>query len=365
VDALLEAGITPFVTLNHWDMPQALMTGEDDGGWLARSTAEAFAEYADAVTARLGDRVSRWITQCEPWIVQLLGYQLGLHAPGIADVARSVIAGHHVLLGHGLAAEVIAANVPDPQVGVASSLFPCVPATDTEPDRAAAHASDGYVNRWYLDPLAGKGYPTDTRELWEGVLARRGAGFTLDDVILDGDEGIIGRRLDFIGVNYYTRRVCAAASGGDFPWKVVGPTGDVARSDEGWEIAPRAFTDLLLRLDRDYDHRPLVVTENGAVFGDGPTHDGKVHDNRRIAFLRDHLEALAEAMSQGVTVLGYLHWSLLDNFEWALGYRPRFGLTYVDYRTGERIPKDSARYYGQVARTGRIPAADPAIPAFG
>jgi beta-glucosidase len=368
VDALLAAGITPLITLNHWDMPQALMRSETDGGWLARSTAEAFTEYVAAVTARLGDRVNRWITQCEPWIVQLLGYQIGLHAPGIKDLPRSVIAGHHVLLGHGLAVEAINANVSAAQIGVALSLFPCTPASDSADDAAAAWGSDGYVNRWYLDPLTGRGYPADTRALWEEIIERESGGFSLDEVILPGDEAIIGRQLDFIGVNYYTRRVCAAAEVGPdraFPWAVVGPSGDVARSDEGWEIVPDQLRQLLLRLDRDYDHRPLIITENGGVFCDTPMHDRRVHDNRRIAFIRGHLRAVAEAISQGATVLGYMHWSLLDNFEWALGYRPRFGLSYLDYATGQRTLKDSAYFYGEIARTGQIPAADPAIVPYG
>lgn len=362
VDALLEVGIKPLITLNHWDMPSALTPAPGRGGWLDRATASAFAEYAGAVTGRLGDRVGHWITQCEPWIIQLLGYQLGLHAPGVKDLARSVVAGHHVLLGHGLAAQAIAANSPAAQIGVALSLFPCVPDSDCEADRQAAWGSDGYVNRWYLDPLAALGYPADTRRLWEGVLAGSGAGFGTEDFILPGDEAVIGSRLDFIGVNYYTRRVCAAAApgaAGPFPWAVVGPRGDVPRTDEGWEIAPDALRDLLIRLDRDYGGRPLVVTENGAVFGDAPTHDGRVHDVRRVAFIRSHLRAIAQAMAAGARVTGYMHWSLLDNFEWALGYRPRFGLTHVDYASGRRTLKDSAWFYRQVAATGTAPKEDP------
>ncbi|MDR2348261.1 MAG: family 1 glycosylhydrolase, partial [Bifidobacteriaceae bacterium] len=244
----------------------------------------------------------------------------------------------------------------------------CVPATDSEADRRAAWASDGYVNRWYLDPLTGRGYPEDTRRLWERVLAERRPGFALEDWISSKDEALIGRRLDFIGVNYYTRRVCAAAATGPdhpFPWDVVGPTGDVPRTDEGWEIVPEALRDLLVRLHRDYDGRPAVVTENGAVFGDAPTHDGRVHDVRRVAFIRDHLTAVREAMAAGADVRGYMHWSLLDNFEWALGYRPRFGLTHVDYASGARTLKDSALFYGQVALTNTIPPQGPEIRPYG
>ncbi|WP_051425493.1 GH1 family beta-glucosidase [Jiangella gansuensis] len=357
VDALLDRGVAPVLTLNHWDMPQALMA---DGGWAARSSVDAFAEYTAAVADRLADRVEWWITQNEPWIIALLGYQLGLHAPGVRDLGASVAAGHHVLLAHGAGADVLRAH-PGTQVGAALSLFPCDPATFTEQDAAAAWGSDGYVNRWYLDPLAGRGYPADMREHYERALGR-----PLTE-IRDGDEAAIGGRSDFLGVNYYTRRVMAAAEpapGRPFPWRVVGPSGDVARTDEGWEIAPASFRDLLIRLHREYQ-LPVVVTENGGVFGDTPAHDGRVHDVRRSAFLRDHVEALGQALAAGADVRGYLHWSLLDNFEWALGYRPRFGLVHVDYVTGRRTIKDSARLYARIARTGALPADDEPIAPFG
>lgn len=365
VDALLDAGITPILTLNHWDMPQTLMSHD---GWVGRESVAAFGEYTSAVVDRLGDRVDRWITQNEPWIIQLLGYQLGLHAPGIADLGKSVTAGHHVLLAHGLGADVIRAARPDAQIGVALSLFPCTPATARAADIEAARGSDGYVNRWYLDPLYGRGYPADMRSHWDRALSMTGSETRLEDVILVGDEAAIGGRMDFVGVNFYTRRVCAAAAvtpDRPFPWAVVGPSGDVPRSDEGWEVAPDSFRDLLLRLDEEYDHPQIVVTENGGSFGDGPTHDGQVHDNRRIAYLRGHLGAVAEARALGADVKGYMQWSLLDNFEWALGYRPRFGLVHVDYATGRRTLKDSARFYAEVVRTGEIPERDPSFAQFG
>ncbi|TDE12677.1 GH1 family beta-glucosidase [Jiangella asiatica] len=357
VDALLERGVTPVLTLNHWDLPQALMA---DGGWAARSTVDAFAELTVAVADRLADRVEWWITQNEPWIIALLGYHLGLHAPGVRDLGASVAAGHHVMLAHGAGADVLRAH-RGAKVGVALSLFPCDAATPSEEDAAAARGSDGYVNRWYLDPLFGRGYPVDMREHYERALGRE-----LTE-IRDGDEGAIAGRCDVLGVNYYTRRVVAAAEPGPdrpFPWRVVGPSGDVARTDEGWEIAPDSFRDLLLRLHHEYG-TPVLITENGGVFGDAPTHDGRVHDVRRSAFLRGHVAAMAEAMAAGADVRGYLHWSLLDNFEWSLGYRPRFGLVHVDYATGRRTVKDSARLYARVARDGKLPADDEPIAAFG
>lgn len=357
VDALLERHIVPVLTLNHWDMPQALMA---DGGWAGRSSVDAFAEYATAVADRLADRVSWWITQNEPWVVSLLGYRLGIHAPGVRDLAASVVAGHHMMLGHGVVADLLRPR--GVRVGVALNLLPCVPATGSASDAAAAWGSDGYCNRWYLDVLAGHGYPPDTREHYERALGRE-----LTE-IRDGDEAAIGGRSDFLGVNFYTRRVVAAAPVTDqrpFPWVVLAGSPDVQRTDEGREVVPEALGDLLVRLHREYAGLPVLVTENGAAYGDAPVHDGRVHDVRRQAFLRRHLQAIAEAMAAGADVRGYFHWSLLDNFEWALGYRPRFGLVHVDYRTGQRTLKDSGRVYGEVARTGVLPADEPTAEPYG
>jgi beta-glucosidase len=360
LDALLERGVVPVVSLNHWDMPEALMA---DGGWAGRSSVDAFAEYAAAVADRLGDRVPWWITQNEPWIIALLGYQVGVHAPGVKDLRASVAAGHHVLLGHGAAADVIHDRVPSAKVGCTLSLFPCDPVSDDPADVDAAWGSDGYVNRWYLDPLLGKGYPDDMRGHYERAL---GAG--LDDIVHPGDVELIGGRSDFIGANYYSRRVMAAAEPGPgrpFPWQVVPPRHETEYTDGGWEYAPDNLRRLLLRLHEDYPGVPLVVTENGAVYGDTPMHDGLVHDNRRTRFLLDHLAAVGAAMEAGADVRGYFYWSLMDNFEWALGYRPRFGLTFVDYATGKRTVKDSGRVYAEIARTGRLPESLPTIAPFG
>lgn len=349
IDALLDAGITPMVTLNHWDMPQALMA---DRGWVGRSSVGAFAEFTQAAADRLADRVKWWIPQNEPWIVALLGYQLGLHAPGIADLGDSVAAGHHVLLAHGAGADILH-QFAGTHVGSALSLFPCDPATDSEEDAAAAWGSDGYVNRWYLDPLLGDGYPRDMWEHYETAIGRP------LDMIKDGDEQLISGRSDFLGINYYTRRVMAAkapTAAAPLPWRVVGPQGDVPRTDEGWEVAPDSFRQLLVRLSNDYPGVPLYITENGAVSGDAPSHDGRVYDTRRARYLLSHVSAMRDAIAEGADVRGYFHWSLLDNFEWSLGYRPRFGLVHVDYATGARTIKESARVYAEIARTGVVPA---------
>lgn len=383
VDQLLAAEIAPVLTLNHWDMPQALMKlrgkfdatepgrkrgGADPiparGGWMSRDCIDAFAEYTAAVAGRLGDRIAYWVPQSEPWIVQLLGYHLGLHAPGIADLARSVVAGHHVMLSQGVAADVLHSMLPNAQVGASPNLLPCIPATDSPADAAAAWASDGYCNRWILDPLFGRGYPADMRALWEAVLRRQGVPFTLDDVILPGDEDAIGGRLDFLGVNFYERRICAAVPVGDdglptderdFPWKLLDPPASSARTDLGWEVTPNTLTDLLKRVHNEYDAPRIIITENGAAYYDEPGPDGRVRDTRRIDYLRAHLAAVLDARAAGVRVEGYLTWSLLDNFEWAMGYKPRFGLVHVDYATGKRTVKDSGRFIAEVTHTRSLP----------
>ncbi|GAA4424534.1 GH1 family beta-glucosidase [Georgenia halophila] len=357
VDGLLERGIVPVLTLNHWDMPQALMAS---GGWAGRESVAAFGEYTQEVAERLADRVEWWITQNEPWIIALLGYRLGLHAPGVTDLRASAAAGHHVLLGHGAGADVLR-SFPGTRVGAALNLLPCVPATDSAADAEAAVGSDGYCNRWYLDPLLREGYPEDMHRHWE-----RAIGGPLD-FIHDGDEAAISGRSDFLGVNYYTRRVMVAAKPGPgrpFPWQVVSPGGDVARTDDGSEIAPQAFEDLLLRIHHEYPGTPVIVTENGGAFGETPTHDGRVHDTRRIAQLRDHVSAMSRAIEAGADVRGYTYWSLMDNLEWAMGYRPRYGLTYIDYPTGCRTIKDSGHYYAELVRTGQLPPP-PTVEPFG
>jgi beta-glucosidase len=326
LDVLLESGIDPLVTLYHWDLPRAL-------DWRDRDTVGRFAEYAAAAFDAYGDRVTRWVTINEPWIVGLLGYQLGLHAPGVRDLAASVAVMHHLLLAHGLAAQALSAG----EIGIAFSLFPHYP--ESAADEEAARLSDGYVNRWFLDPVLKGSYPEDMRALYEervGPLS----------FVADGDLGTIAARSDFVGVNFYTRRVVRAAPCREpFPWEVV-TLGDREHTGGNWEIVPEAFGDLLRRLRDDYG-TPILITENGGIFPE------PLHDESRIDYLRAHLEVLHDAIADGVDVRGYYHWSLMDNFEWALGYEPRFGLVHVDYATQERTPKDSARWYaGVAARNG-------------
>jgi beta-glucosidase len=333
VDELLGAGITPYATLYHWDLPQAL---QDSGGWPARSTAEAFVEYAGVVAEALGDRVLHWMTFNEPWVSAWVGHLEGRHAPGHKDMDEMLAAAHHLLLAHGWAVPVIRQSAAD--------LGPQMPASRSYADRRAAYTADGSLNRWYLDPLAGRGYPQD-------MVTHYGRSM---DFVREGDLKVIAEPLDFLGVNYYTRRVVRSQ---EVPPEKNMPVEIAAGEDiteMGWEVYPEGLFDLLCRVHFDYRFPALVVTENGAAFRDKVRPDGNINDVRRVAYLRDHLRAAARAINSGVPLKGYFAWSLMDNFEWSFGYTKRFGIVYVDYQTQERIPKASADYYGRVIAAGRV-----------
>ena len=324
VDDLLANGLDPYVTLYHWDLPQAL---EENGGWPVRDTADAFTEYTEVVVARLGDRVRHWITQNEPWVISWLGYGLGVHAPGRTSDSDALAAGHHILLAHGRAAEVLRREAPDSEVGIAVDLVPMYPFSDTEADIEAAHREDGFRNRWFLDAVLGRGYPEDMLERYAEILPP----------IADGDLETIAAPLDFLGINYYTRNVVRAGVG-----EVA--TEGAEHTEMGWEVYPDGLRDLLVRLHAEYELPDLYITENGAAFPDS-RNNGTVPDPRRIAYLGGHLDAVASAIADGVPVRGYFLWSLLDNFEWGFGYSRRFGIVYVDFETLERVPKDSFAWY--------------------
>lgn len=347
VDELLRSGITPFVTLNHWDTPAAL---QDEGGWGARSTVAAFVEYAATVADRLGDRVKHWITHNEPWCQSVLGHLEGRHAPGHRDAAESLRVAHHLLLSHGLAVPELRRRSPGAKVGITHILSPVEPASDTAADRDAARAYDGFFNRWFLDPLFRGEYPADAVEdriRW-GHLESSALPFARD-----GDLAVASAPVDFLGVNYYSRAVIAAGADGR-PRGV--PQGDHdERTAMGWEVWPRGLRDLLVRLHRDYAPSRILVTENGAAFDDVVDVGGEVHDERRVEYLRGHLAALREAIADGVPVGGYFAWSLLDNWEWAEGFEKRFGLYRVDFRTQRRTPKDSAHFYRAVVAARAVP----------
>lgn len=347
VDALLEANITPFVTLYHWDMPQVL---QDQGGWAERATAEAFVEYADVVSRHLGDRVKHWVTHNEPHVAAFLGYQVGIHAPGITDGASAVKASHHLLLSHGWSVPIIRQNSARAQVGIVLNTALATPASSRGEDADAARQVDGRVQRWFLDPLYGRAYPAD-------IVAEFAAAGCLPDggaFVQTNDLRAIAAPTDFLGLNYYNRSLVkqdALANGGPFPNHVRVP--DAEYTDMGWEIYPDGLYQLLCRVYFDYRPSKIFVTENGASYSDAPDARGSVNDQRRIDYLREHFAAAQRAIAAGVPLAGYFVWSLLDNFEWAKGYTQRFGIVWVDYKTQQRIPKASARWYQQVvARNG-------------
>ncbi len=337
VDGLLEAGITPFATLYHWDLPQAL---QDAGGWPARATAEAFVEYADVVSTALGDRVTNWITHNEPWCISFLSHLLGVHAPGLRDPLAALRAAHHVLLSHGWAVPVIRANSPNAEVGITLNFEWIDPACRSAADARMARESDGRFNRWFLDPLYGRHYPADAVAGFAPALPN-GLEF-----VLPGDLDAIATPTDFLGVNYYTRRVARDETAADnLPQAIFA---DRARTDIGWEEYPEGLYNLLNRLHFEYRPPKLYITENGASFNEGPDATGRVADTRRVNYLHDHFSAAHRAISNGVPLAGYFVWSLMDNFEWAEGYRQRFGVVWVDYETQQRVVKDSGRWYQSV-----------------
>jgi beta-glucosidase len=362
VDELLEADIKPWLTLYHWDLPQAL---EDQGGWAERDTAYRFAEYALSVHDALGDRVQFWTTLNEPWCSAFLGYAGGQHAPGRRDPVAALRAVHHLLLGHGLAVTELRRRDPGLSLGITLNLTHAEPADPgDEGDRDAARRIDGVHNRIFLGPLLEGRYPSD-------VLADTAALDWHEDVVEEGDLETISAPIDVLGVNYYHGAAVSAhphedlvGTGQVYPERPTGspfvgsehvtfPSRHLPITDMGWEVQPWGLRDLLLRLDKDYDLPPVFITENGAAYADRVI-DGRVEDPERIAYVDSHLRAVAEAMDAGVDVRGYFVWSLLDNFEWAFGYTKRFGVVYVDYETQQRIPKASAEWYADVAATRRL-----------
>lgn len=325
VDGLNRRGIQPYLTLYHWDLPQAL---QEHGGWANRETVKHFVEYAREVYRRLGDRVATIATHNEPWVVSILGHELGIFAPGLKDRKVAYQVGHHLLLSHGLTLRALREQGCQLPLGIVLNQSPIYPATDSLADREKARLDDGIVVRWYMDPLLKGHYPED-------VVAHLGADAP---VVAAGDMELIRQPLDFLGINYYTRNFSSTGE----PWDVHTPGNPV--TDMNWEVYPAGLTELLVRLHQDYALPPIYITENGAAFKDAIV-DGVVADPMRIDYLRDHMKATLNARDQGVDVRGYFVWSLLDNFEWASGYAKRFGIVHVDYETQKRTLKASAHWY--------------------
>jgi beta-glucosidase len=325
VDGMLERGLKPFQTLYHWDLPSALA---DKGGWQNRDTCHRFADYAQAITRVLGDRVAS-IATIKPWCVAWLSHFLGIHAPGLRDIRAAARAMHHILLAHGLGMQALRA-MGQPNLGIVLNFDHASPATYSAEDRAAADLSDAIFNRWFIEGITRQAYP---------------------DIVLDGlgphmpeawqdDMALIGQRLDWLGVNYYTRHIQAHAPG--TPWPSVRDVpGPLPRTQMGWEIYPQGLHHFLTRMARDHvGDLPIYVTENGMANAD-QLEDGAVTDDVRKDFLFAHLAATKQAIADGANVKGFFYWSLLDNYEWAEGYEKRFGLVHVDYDTLARVPKSS------------------------
>jgi beta-glucosidase len=354
VDGLLAAGIEPAVTLYHWDLPQAV---EDHGGWRERATAERFAEYAAVAAEHLGDRVKRWITLNEPYCSSILGYAEGVHAPGAHEGEGALKAAHHLMLGHGLAAQAVRATSPGAELGITLTLVSVQQVSDSPADIEAAGRNLLIGNLIFTDPVLAGRYPEHARDVWGPI--------TDFSWIHDGDLATAHQPLDFLGVNYYfpsrpratgfdepdpTRRAAC-----DLGYKAVHHEGEYL-TEMGWPVDAGAFTDLLTWLRDTYGDAlpPIYITENGIACPDVPGSDGRVDDQDRIRYLAEHLKALKAAMVKGVDVRGYYVWSLMDNFEWARGYQPRFGLVHVDYDTLKRTPKASFDWYRKVIASHEV-----------
>lgn len=337
VDELLAHGIAPNATLYHWDLPAAL---DDRGGWINPDSAGWFADYTELMARRLGDRVRMWATLNEPWVVVDAGYLHGVHAPGHRSAYEAVRAAHNLLRAHGTAVQAYRASA-DGQIGIVVNLEPKVPASDRDVDIEATQQADAYMNRFYLDPLLCGSYPTELPAIFADAWPD----------IDHSDMQLIRQPLDFVGINYYKRGVtrhdpsawpvrASLVPQPQNPFTVLGPD---------WEVYPPALTDVLLWFRDRYGDMPLYITENGSAFYDPPTPvNGVIDDPLRENYLREHLRAVHAAIRAGVDVRGYYVWSLLDNFEWGAGYRPRFGIVHVDFESLQRTPKRSARFYTTV-----------------
>ena len=350
VDELLAAGVSPTLTLYHWDLPAELGAV---GGWTNRDTAYRFAEYAAVVAEALGDRVGTWTTLNEPWCSAFLGHGSGEHAPGNTNTSEIFSAAHHLLLGHGLAVPELRRILPAAaKVSITLNPGEVRPYTSSEPDKAAAAKIDGLHTRMWTDPLFKASYPPDVLEFTAGV--------TDWSFVKDGDLDIIAAPLDFLGVNFYNPGTVThtdAGDGGMAIWPGCDDVKGVDTSDEhtamGWPVEPSGMHDLLVRLHTDYGV-PLIITENGAAYDDAVADDGQVHDAERLSYIQRHLGEVQRAIADGADVRGYFVWSLLDNFEWAWGYDKRFGVIRVDFDNQERTIKDSGHFYRSVVNANAV-----------
>lgn len=330
LDELKRRNIKAFVTLYHWDLPQHL---EDEGGWLNRHTAYAFEHYVNLITKAFGDRVHSYATLNEPFCSAFLGYEIGIHAPGKVGKEYGRKAAHHLLLAHGLAMSVLKQNSPNTLNGIVLNFTPCYSLTQSDEDLKATAFADDYLNQWYIKPIIDAQYPDIINQL----------PLNHQPEILEGDMELISQSIDYLGINFYTRQVYKAHPTDIY--EPIAPTGPL--TDMGWEIYPQSFTDLLVSLNKTYTLPPIYITENGAAMPD-TYNNGEVNDLDRLSYYNTHLNAVHNAIEQGVVIHGYFAWSLMDNFEWAEGYLKRFGIVYVDYKTQQRTIKNSGLAYKEL-----------------
>lgn len=341
VDALLRVNISPILTLFHYDLP---LTLHEKGGWPNRDTADAFGDYACILGKALGDRVPYWITHNEPFVTAVLGYLTGEQAPGITDPIAMLASVHTLLLSHGKAVTALRTTTRNnPQIGIALNLSPVHTASESINDQKAARLFDGILNRCFIEPILLGQYPQDIINLFQPLMPE----------IKKGDMAIIHSPIDFLGINYYSRSVIAHDENIPFiEARQVHPKG--REYSMMWEIFPEGIYELIKRVWTDYHPQAIFVTENGVPVPDGIDFDHKVRDGRRQLYIQNHLIQIHRAIEEKIPILGYLVWSFLDNFEWALGYQMRFGLVYVDFETQERIIKESAKWFSKVIKENRI-----------
>jgi beta-glucosidase len=337
LDKLLENGITPYAMLYHWDLPQVL---QDKGGWGERSIIDAFDEYAGIAAKKYGDRIQNWVTHNEPMVITYAGHLLGQLAPGLQDPVLGMKVAHNLLVSHGTAVKTLRSELPSStRIGIILNITPTYPASPSDEDKLAASLYDGFVNRLFLDPILKGEYPKDVMKMAEGIFPE----------IKADDMATISAPLDFLGLNYYSRAVMKSNPGAFLIGaEQVYPVGN--EYSQMWEIYPPGFYDMLTQINSEYRPKEIYITENGVCVPDGVDFDGRIRDERRIRYLSSHIREIHRAIEVGVPIKGYFHWTLMDNFEWAFGYRMRFGLVYVDFETQKRIIKDSGKWYSDLVK---------------
>lgn len=344
IDKLLEAGIEPYITLYHWDLPQAL---QDMGGWANPKMPEYFLEYAKVVLEAFGGRVKKWITLNEPYCAAFLGNYEGRHAPGYHDFSTAVRAAYHMYVGHGLVVEYFRSHACEGEIGITLNLMGRLPLTDSPEDIQAARVADGYLNRWFAEPIIFGRYPQDMIDLYQSK------GVVLPE-FQEEHLKLMSQKLDFVGLNYYNDFwVKADEKAWPLGFKIENPK-YIQVNDRNWPVTEQGFLKMLLRMKDEYGIEKIYITENGTSFPDVVSMEGKVEDGSRKDYLHRHISTLWEAIDRGVDVRGYFQWSLYDNFEWGCGYSSRFGIVYVDFNTQERIVKESGHWYSQVARENAV-----------